>query len=307
MPAVQAEGGRPAGGAEATGETPIYGPALASTQGPRTAHWRLVMWGRTERWSPAAASPPTGLLMSEALTGLPGPRHLRRSEGRGCAEAAGLVLSPVREAARQPGWGQGACALARPCLGPLIPSFLGLGPPHTSPTIILSPSPGTLGGDLHCLGLVLKGPAGWMVMAELGHGNQGNQICPGSGARRPGVLGTASPTASCWGTLLSRGPPWPWAQAHPLCVVPATLVPPRSLAQEQHVGLRLFLGPYAETGTAHSASCHQRTRGYPWPGRPSLVDRLSLRSWALFSSHRCHLSLRFSPRSSQASGASAKG
>lgn len=32
-----------AGGAEATGETPIYGPGLASTQGPRTAHWRLVM------------------------------------------------------------------------------------------------------------------------------------------------------------------------------------------------------------------------------------------------------------------------
>lgn len=46
-----------------------------------------------------------------------------------------------------------------------------------------------------------------MVMAELGQGNQGNQICPGSGAQRPGVLGTASPTASCWGTLLSRGAP----------------------------------------------------------------------------------------------------
>lgn len=71
--------------------------------------------------------------------------------------------------------------------------------------------------------------------------------------------------------------------------------------------LRLFPGPYTETGTAHSASCHQRMQGYPWPWRPSWVDRLSLRSWALFSSHRCHLSLCFSPRSSQASGASAQG
>ena len=41
--AAQAE--RQAGGAEATGETPIYGPGLASTQGTGTAHWRLVMLG----------------------------------------------------------------------------------------------------------------------------------------------------------------------------------------------------------------------------------------------------------------------
>lgn len=30
-------------GAEGTVETPIYEPGLASTQSPRTAHWRLVM------------------------------------------------------------------------------------------------------------------------------------------------------------------------------------------------------------------------------------------------------------------------
>jgi hypothetical protein len=41
---VQADQGSwRAGGAEGTEETPIYGPGLASTQGLRPAHWRLVM------------------------------------------------------------------------------------------------------------------------------------------------------------------------------------------------------------------------------------------------------------------------
>lgn len=59
-PAVQAERGRPAGRAEAAAETPIYGPGLASTQGPRTAHWRLVMWG-WGRGKDALAEPSCGL------------------------------------------------------------------------------------------------------------------------------------------------------------------------------------------------------------------------------------------------------
>lgn len=279
MPAVQAEGGRPAGGVEATRETPIYGPGLASTQGPRTAHWRLVMLGEDRVEEPSCSLAPHRAAYVRGSDWVPGPCHLRLSEGGGRAEApARLVPSPVPGAAQQPGWGQGACAL------PGTPGhFLsGAGTPHTSPTLILSPSPVTLGGDLHCASLVLKGPAGWMVTADLGQITKVTGSAPEVGPEGQACWAHLPHPASCWdsgwwppGYPSQPGAPLASGTGPPFVCGCSYTGPAQQSGPGAPCGLRLSPGIDTETGTAPSPSVSlpAQDSGIPPPSEASLGGR----------------------------------
>lgn len=93
--------------------------------------------------------------------------------------------------------------------------------PSPSPTTVPSPSLATLGGEarprLHCMSLILKGPAGPGVTGNLGHGKEAKSA-PEAEAEGRMCWAQPPPTASCrgsgWGPLGTSFRPIPHT-AHP--------------------------------------------------------------------------------------------